>query len=243
MSNIIQGLWIGGELSVMEVLSIKSFLDNGHEYHLYTYGDVKNVPEGTIIKDGNEILPEKDIFTYQSGFGKGSYSAFSNYFRYMLLLLKGGWWVDTDMVSVKHWYFKEDFVFISEEEHGTGNSVVNSGAIKCPKGSSIMEYCYDFCEKQDKQTLQWGTVGPKLLGEAVKKYELDSYVKERGVFCIIAPFNSSLFIEANDKIKFPSQVFGLHLWNEAWSHFGMDKRAEHDPTCIYEQLKEKHGVK
>ena len=77
MSNIIQGLWIGKSLSKMEQLSIKSFLDNGHEYHLYTYSDVKNIPKGTVIKDGNEIITENQIFTYKNG----SYSAFSNLFR------------------------------------------------------------------------------------------------------------------------------------------------------------------
>ena len=41
MKQIIQGLWIGSELSMMEQLSIASFLKNGHDYHLYVYGDVK----------------------------------------------------------------------------------------------------------------------------------------------------------------------------------------------------------
>ena len=31
MSNIIQSLWIGKPLSKLEQLSIKSFIDNGHE--------------------------------------------------------------------------------------------------------------------------------------------------------------------------------------------------------------------
>ena len=35
--SIIQSLWIGGSLSNLEILSIKSFLQNGHTYHLYTY--------------------------------------------------------------------------------------------------------------------------------------------------------------------------------------------------------------
>ena len=61
MSNIIQGLWIGDSLSTMEQLSISSFLKNNHEYHLYTYNDIKNIPEETIIKDGNEI---SDILEY-----------------------------------------------------------------------------------------------------------------------------------------------------------------------------------
>ena len=84
MSDIIQSLWIGGELSLMEQLSAKSFIDHGHEYHLYTYGDVKNIPEGVIVKDGNEILPESEIFRYENG----SVSAFSNYFRFMIYELK-----------------------------------------------------------------------------------------------------------------------------------------------------------
>ncbi len=62
MNKIIQGLWIGDRLSTMEALSIKSFLNNGHEYHLYTYSHVDNIPLGTIVKDGNEILPESEIF-------------------------------------------------------------------------------------------------------------------------------------------------------------------------------------
>ena len=35
MTNTIQGLWIGNELSNIELLSINSFIRNGHTYHLY----------------------------------------------------------------------------------------------------------------------------------------------------------------------------------------------------------------
>ena len=56
MNKIIQGLWIGPELSVMEQLSIASFLRNGHEYHLYVYDELKHVPSGTILKDANQNI-------------------------------------------------------------------------------------------------------------------------------------------------------------------------------------------
>jgi len=110
MSDIIQGLWIGDSLSKMEQLSIKSFLDNGHEYHLYTYGDVKNIPKGTIIKDGNEIVSKNEIYTYKNG----SYSAFSNLFRFTMLYKKGGYWADTDLVCVKKIDIDNPYVFSSE---------------------------------------------------------------------------------------------------------------------------------
>ena len=65
MNQIIQGLWVGPELSVMEQLSVSSFLRHGHQYHLYVYGDVKNIPAGAVVKDGNEILPSSRIFQYK----------------------------------------------------------------------------------------------------------------------------------------------------------------------------------
>ena len=53
---LIQTLWIGGELSVLEQLSLASFLKNGHGVHLYTYDGVTGAPAGTEIRDGREIL-------------------------------------------------------------------------------------------------------------------------------------------------------------------------------------------
>src|SRR5205823_1893528 len=56
-NRIIQGLWIGPQLSIMEQLSIASFLRNGHDYHLYIYNELPNVPKGVVIRDASEILP------------------------------------------------------------------------------------------------------------------------------------------------------------------------------------------
>src|SRR6266850_2985168 len=111
MNKIIQGLWIGPELSVMEQLSIASFMRNGHEYHLYIYDEPKNVPVGTVIKDANEILPASSVFQYKQ---YPSYSGFSNFFRYKLLLERGGWWIDADTICLKPFDFPEDNVFSTE---------------------------------------------------------------------------------------------------------------------------------
>ena len=41
--SVIQSLWIGERLSVMEQLSIRSYLDQGHPFHLYVYSPVEPV--------------------------------------------------------------------------------------------------------------------------------------------------------------------------------------------------------
>jgi len=251
MSNTIQTLWIGNTLSPMEILSLNSFVKNGMEIHLYCYEDIKNVPQGVVIKDGRDILPKEDIFAYQVGEGKGSYSAFSNYFRYKLLYEKGGWWVDTDMICLQPWNFTEDYVFCCEENYETGLPFLNTGAIKCPAGDELMNYCYNECLKKDKQTLEWGIVGPKLLNTAVHKFKYNKFVKPTRSFSLVAPFRSQLFIipkggvyglnVLTDLIFTPGKnVYGLHLWNEAWNRIGISKHIDHDVTSIYEQLKLKY---
>ena len=129
MSNIIQSLWIGKPLSKLEQLSIKSFIDNGHKYHLYVYDNIQNIPEGTIIKDANEILNKDEIFYYKNG----SVSAFSNLFRFTLLYKKGGYWADTDLIYTKPFHFKQDFVISSEPNNTYLNTTINAGLLKFKK--------------------------------------------------------------------------------------------------------------
>src|SRR5262245_44909746 len=98
--TLVQSMWIGPTLPALQQLCIRSFLAHGHTYHLYTFEDVAGIPDGTVVCDASTILPEQSIFRYQEGFGKGSYSAFSNLFRYKLILERGGWWVDTDIACL-----------------------------------------------------------------------------------------------------------------------------------------------
>ena len=64
---------------------------------IFKFDKIKNVPKGIFVKDGNDILDKSEIFTYKNG----SYSAFSNLFRFTLLYKNGGYWADTDLICMK----------------------------------------------------------------------------------------------------------------------------------------------
>src|SRR6187401_3043571 len=100
----------------MERLAIRSFLANGHSFHLYAYDSIDGLPEGAVVKDGNKILPASQIFTYREGFAQGSPAAFSNFFRYKLLLDRGGWWVDTDVVCLRPFDLEDKRLWSSERD-------------------------------------------------------------------------------------------------------------------------------
>ena len=228
----VQGLWIGPELSVMEQLSIASFLQNGHEYHLFVYDEVKNVPAGTVIRDASEILPVSRIFQYKH---QASYAGFANFFRYKLLLERGGWWIDTDVICLKPFDFVDEYVFSSELDQE--REVISSGIIKAPAGSEVMAYAWQVCERKDPQQLMWGETGPRLMTEAVRKCSLENYVKPPRVF---SPLRFNEWRRVLEPSEVGEESYAIHLWNEMWRASGQDKNATYDENCLYERLKRKY---
>lgn len=238
MSNVIQGLWIGETLSELEKLSIASYIKNDHEYHLYTYNVVDNLPKGVLVKDGNEILDKRKIFSYASGEGEGSFSAFSNFFRYKLLLEKGGWWSDTDMICLRHYDFDDEHVFASEPYHNEQH--ITSGLIKAPQGSSAMKYAWQICQEKDPNKLLWGEVGPRLVSQIVKHFSLNDFVKPYKHFCPLGFEEWVQVLNPNIELDFLDSSYAVHLWNEMWRRSKINKNQKFNSNCLYEKLKERY---
>lgn len=232
---VIQTLWIGPQLSKMEQLSIASFLHHGHDVHLYAYKRPSGVPHGTTLRDANEILPASAVFTYSSN---GSYAGFANFFRYKLLLDRGGWWVDTDLVCTSPFDFEEDYVFSSEVNRDV--TVPNVGALKVPAHSPVMEYAWDFCQRTDTTQLQWGQSGPALIRAAIEANGLQANVQAPEVFCPIGWYEWERLIEPNDSHEFPTATRAVHLWNELWRRSDTSKDADYPPSSLYETLKRRY---
>lgn len=232
----IQTLWIGPRLSTMEQLALTSFVQHGHEVELYTYADIDGVPDGVTVRDGNAILPESMIFLYRE---HRSYSGFSNYFRYRLLLERGGCWADMDMVALRPIAFAEEHVFASEEARGT--QVVSTGFIQAPAGSPVMQRAWEVCSSKDPTQIRWGETGPALLREVVESFGMQSCVQPPEVFCPIPYPKWESLLDA-DAPPVPDTAMAVHLWNEMWRRNGKEKDAQYDSRCVYERLKTRYGV-
>jgi mannosyltransferase OCH1-like enzyme len=235
MKAIVQGLWIGPELSVMERLSIASFLTNGHGYHLYVYDDVRHIPEGAVVRDANEILPSSMVFQYKHS---KSYAGFANFFRYKLLLEKGGWWVDLDVICLRPFSFPEEYVFSSEIDKNV--QVANSGVIKAPVASDAMEYAWRTCISKDTEQIRWGETGPRLTGEAIRLFSLEKYIKPFNVFCPLGYLDWAKVLDPDANLSFDQTTYAIHLWNEMWRRENRDKNNQYHPDCLYERLKRKY---
>jgi glycosyltransferase involved in cell wall biosynthesis len=244
MREIVSSLWIGESLGILERLAITSFLRQGHEFHLYCYGDVSGVPPEAAIKDANEILPASSIFRYEHGEGKGSPAAFSNLFRYKLLLEKGGWWVDTDTVCLKPFHFPGEVVISSELWPG-GVKHANTGVMKMPAGHSIARQCYERARSRNPRELRWGETGPILIHSVLEKQGFAHLVENPAVFCPIPPGKWELLLSedlATCRFYITGATRAIHLWHEMWRRAGRDRDQSFPARCVFSELLTSHGL-
>jgi hypothetical protein len=215
-----QSFWSGGALSPYESLCLRSFIDRGHAFDLYTFDLNLAVPDGVRVCDAAELLAPQDFFVYQEGFGKGSPSAFSNLFRYKLLVEKGGWWVDTDVVCLA-----QDIPAFGEFFACEDAGRLNVAVMRFERQHPVMVRCLEEAVRLGRN-VRWGDTGPSLFSRVVEEL---GYANRAFAASACYPVHYS---EAADVLR-ASKSAGLanrtatslfvHLWNAMLQHAGVGK--------------------
>lgn len=261
----VQFLWIKGELSTLEHLCLKSFLDHGHEVHLYHYEKVLNVPSGVTFKNGAAIIPAENIFLSQSPSGS-SYACFADVFRLKLLAEKGGWWFDMDHVCLAPLPDYKTFCVASSWEGKWGQCAINS-MIFSPLGDAhilaLLNRCEEIIAAGD---VEFGATGPFLLQNYIKEHDLQELMVPWTVFCpypwrmvhqLAQKTVKEWAIDQLRRVKqrvvqlykkefnapyIRTESLAIHWHNEIWKKSEIDKNATFHPFSKIERLKRKHGV-
>jgi Glycosyltransferase sugar-binding region containing DXD motif len=212
-NEIVHGLWIGNRLGPMQVLTIRSFLAHGLNFHLWAYDQTLSpVPEGVILKDANQIILYDEVFRYPANgpidvqFGKGSYAGFSDIFRYKLLFEHGGWYTDMDVTCLKEPDFADEYVF---RDHWLLPAVGN--IMRCPPKSALMERSYQLSVKVvDQMNDDWHKP-VRVMCRFIEELGLTRFIRNG-----ICNLDDSIEIEqsftrGND--AFPSSWYFIHWCN------------------------------
>lgn len=211
--------WHGRPLSKIEILSMSSFLYYGHEFHLYTYDKYKDLPDGVILHDANEILDRSEIFEFEN-----SYAMFADIFRYKLLRKNNDFcWVDLDCICLS-----EDFLdffslgcFFGEHQGG----ILANGVMYAKKYPKLLLFLEKRSSLIKKEKMTWSSTSTALLSEAVKKFGLEKYVLEENVFYEIKyeelhkPFYKEYTNEIFERLKNKKII---HLWNSGFTREGFN---------------------
>ena len=264
-NRVVQGLWVGGRLSALERLCIRSFCAHGHEFHLYHYDELHNVPrvDGLRLMDGADILPRAAIFHHR----KFGVVYFSDHFRWELLRQRGGWWMDMDTVCVRPLDFAAEVVFAGSDKWGR----VLNGMLKFPRAhflTEAMAQCYAdinciqpwdgakaMFHKLRRRLMFWrdsrlhvtardagGLIG---FMSAVRHYRLQKYMQPLTVFDISHnPQDCVIFgrerRDVDDILSAAPDVRCFHLSGTGFRRAGLSKDDKLPANSLYEILKRRY---
>ena len=238
MNRVIQSFW-SGKLTPMELLCMQSFIQNGHEFHLYTYGDVTGIPSNVVVKDANEILPRATLLKFRA------IQQASDLFRVAMLLKNGGWYVDMDVVCLRPFDFAGEYVF-GQVADGGGVTVQNN-IMRAPKGSPLMQHWYTSImqiPEADLSGLAFQGIGPDFVSRAVEKFNLQRFVKPWQTFDPVGWKRMDDIVNPNATWDLGSS-HAVHLFHAAWNnsqeknihHMSATTEGVYSAGCLYEQLK------
>ena len=236
--NTVHMLWVYGELSQLEKISAKSFIKNGFSLIIWTYGKDNINIDGANIKNAREVLPESEIFLNKYG----SYAGFSDLFRYCVLDLYGGIYVDTDVISIKHFnQIPNGNFLVTERIKGQDKKVSINGNVISYRNfreKSIIEKAKKYAFEFPKSELMWGEIGPALLSKLVVE-------DPNNGFAILPPHFANplnywdcpeIFISNVKVKKFAKDCCFIHLYNEMWRRKNIDKNKMYSLDTLYGKL-------
>lgn len=261
-------LWIGGALSWMEQLCLKSFVDQGQKITLFSYEDIPNVPEGVIRRSGREILDTDNFLKYE---GKDSYALFADLFRlHMMQKCPGMIWVDTDVYCWRPLDYDSDYVFgIEKHEVSQGSPRINNAVLGLPADSQMLAEMIAFTSdpyaipeflkpriKEEYRALaaagtplhvskqKWGVWGPTMISYYARKLDL------QGLAQPVDAFYPVTFPERLDIIRRASRVHakitenttGMHLWASNKRELNLRHNGVPSAGSFIAELMEKHGL-
>lgn len=233
----VASLWIGDELGPLETASIRSFLDTGHRYILYSYGKVRNVPPGVQRRDAKEVFPTTSIITVRKN---GHSSLHADLFRYRMMEKTGLLWVDLDVIALREFRFSLPMVFGYESD-----LIVNNAVLYLPPTSktlqSLLRYHIDFvglpAHLKGFRRLRywikswgrglpidrwpWGSLGPQ---------GLTHYLGLHGELRHALPISAFYSVPLQEVWKFaepgalaisdlPKDAYAVHLWGSALKRY------------------------
>lgn len=243
--SVVNSFFYGHTVSLMEQLTIQSFIQNNHQFRLFTY-DPDHFPlkdSKLDIVNANEILDHANFFVY-TGNGDcpaGSVGGFSDIFRFEILKKHGSWYVDMDVTCLKNLdSLKDDIILRPNKNHGTVANI-----IKCNDAN----FCNSVLEKYktiNSSNDDW--VKPlALLHETIKEYSYDKYIVEKSLFGNDYFYDLIEFLDKNYNELSNVPTHAIHWCNTACTTAKWDKRLRIDwnkprPASLYYCLLRKYGL-
>ncbi len=242
-NNELFTLWINedSKLPELQQLSLKSMILTGHKVTLYCYDELESVPDGIEVSDANKILDKSEIFRYNEGFNKGSYSGFANLFRIKCMYELGKSWFDCDILVIKNINdIQYNGPIIASQYDPDGSINPNNAFLRLNKGDDLLKESLNYFKNINKNEIKHGETGPRLFKSLMdEKYRgYYDYMVKPSFIASINFFNYKDILKPSETI-IPNlkmnEIWGFHIWNAMFREYG--KIHETQNSGFYYDLK------
>ncbi len=234
--------YVGPGLAPHLQACLRSWVDYGHSIDVYTYDPTIVLPPGVTRRDAEEILPSSAVYTYRTGMGRGSVSAFSNEFRYRLCQSRSVIWVDTDVLCLSSEWPERDYHVAwqtPEREH------VNIAVFGAPPDSELIRASLERNLRVGRSTAEFGQLGPVPFTQTLLELGLEHVAGESWEFYPIGFSECDYFLDPDLRELADKRVidsYAVHLWNEVWTRARIPTFLRPPEGSFMEAVYERHGI-
>lgn len=236
---VCNAFWVGRVLGPMEAACLTSFVEAGHRVDLHVYDPPAGSPSCVRLVDASETLSRACLIRHRR---TGSYSLFSNRFRYALMLAGKGLWIDCDLLCLKP-IADASYIFGREDDRA-----INGAVLKLPSDDPVlMDLVRPFTEPRwippwatawqrlryrigyltrpgfGVSHMSWGTAGPKALTYHLRRYDLESLALPLEVFYPVGPHETELLLSMEAeavRARIRPETLCIHLWSKEIARSG-----------------------
>lgn len=258
----VASFWTGDPLTYIEHLVIRSFLDAGHPFVLYTLDDIGPVPEGTELRDASSIV----VPPFPLGPGlRHNNAVYSDIFRLQMIARTGAIWADLDAYCLRPFLLPTDYAFGYEFE---GQRIAN-GVLGLPPDSPALAAAISLVQQKNPippfftrkrqehyraavargesfgfENFSWGASGPRLITHFLKSTGEDRFAMPREVF-YPGPraFNRPLLDPSlPDRVFETGRTVSVHFWGKTKAFLAEDYDGLPPRGCYLDRILRRHGV-
>jgi hypothetical protein len=178
-----------------------------------------DAPPGVTLEDASEIVSRDQLFEAEGGF-----AAFSDLFRYELILKHGEWWVDADVYCLRDDIPDCDYAWAHQDRDR-----INGAILKFPANDENLDRISKAAKERSKITTDWCELGPAILTEFIETSRFDSHFGTTNTFYPIHWVESFLFWLPNCNgvvIGKGRASYFVHLWSSVLNKIGVDRNTK-----------------
>lgn len=225
---IVNAFWLYGELQPINLLTIRSFQEHGHEVIIYAYDKLPNA--GCEVRQLEPIISKKQMYFYKAFDEPYKIGGFAEYVKATLINKIGGWHIDLDVACLKSFseFDKQEYVF---RPHKLG---IVANIIKMPANCELSKFFVKWTSMNNEHNTNYER-GFGALYHLLVHLNLTGYIVSGVTFGLdedkyLMPYITNCGAIANDN------VYAIH-WCGALGHV-----KNYEPNSFYHSLLKKYGI-